>query len=63
MASVGGLHHMTAISGPAQESVDLCAGVLGMRLVKKSVNQDEPGRIESNLPKPVHPAPAGPPTR
>ncbi len=43
MRSVSGLHHVTAISGPAQENVDFYAGVLGMRLVKKSVNQDDPG--------------------
>ena len=39
---VNGLHHITAISGPAQENLDFYAGVLGMRLVKKSVNQDDP---------------------
>ena len=38
-----GLHHVTAIAGPAQENLDFYAGVLGMRLVKKSVNQDDPG--------------------
>lgn len=43
MRSVQGLHHVTAISGPAQENLDFYAGVLGMRLVKKSVNQDDPG--------------------
>lgn len=43
MTSVHGLHHITAISGPAQENLDFYAGVLGMRLVKKSVNQDDPG--------------------
>ena len=41
--AVNGLHHITAISGPAQENVDFYVGVLGMRLVKKSVNQDDPG--------------------
>lgn len=40
---MNGLHHITAISGKAQENVDFYAGVLGMRLVKKSVNQDDPG--------------------
>jgi len=40
---VNGLHHITAISGPAQENLDFYVGVLGMRLVKKSVNQDDPG--------------------
>jgi glyoxalase family protein len=43
MRPVNGLHHITAISGNAQENVDFYAGVLGMRLVKKSVNQDDPG--------------------
>jgi glyoxalase family protein len=43
MRSVTGLHHITAIAGPAQENLDFYAGVLGMRLVKKSVNQDDPG--------------------
>ncbi|HLF57153.1 MAG TPA: VOC family protein, partial [Thermoanaerobaculia bacterium] len=41
--TVRGLHHVTAIAGPAQENLDFYAGVLGMRLVKKSVNQDDPG--------------------
>src|SRR4029077_20838170 len=41
--SVNGLHHITAIAGPAQENLDFYAGILGMRLVKKSVNQDDPG--------------------
>jgi glyoxalase family protein len=43
MKAVNGLHHVTAISGPAQENLDFYAGVLGMRLVKRSVNQDDPG--------------------
>jgi glyoxalase family protein len=43
MPRVNGLHHITAIAGPAQENLDFYAGVLGMRLVKKSVNQDDPG--------------------
>ena len=38
-----GLHHVTAIAGTAQENLDFYAGILGMRLVKKSVNQDDPG--------------------
>ncbi len=42
MSSVHGLHHITAIAGPPQENLDFYAGVLGMRLVKKSVNQDDP---------------------
>ncbi len=43
MLSVHGLHHVTAIAGPPQQNLDFYAGVLGMRLVKKSVNQDDPG--------------------
>lgn len=43
MKAVNGLHHVTAIAGPAQRNLDFYAGVLGMRLVKKSVNQDDPG--------------------
>jgi glyoxalase family protein len=34
---------VTCIAGDAQENVDFYSGVLGMRLVKKSVNQDSPG--------------------
>ncbi len=41
--TVRGLHHVTCIAGPAQENLDFYAGVLGMRLVKRSVNQDDPG--------------------
>ena len=43
MKPIRGLHHVTAIAGPAQENLDFYVGVLGMRLVKKSVNQDDPG--------------------
>jgi glyoxalase family protein len=43
MERVNGLHHITAIAGPPQENVDFYTGVLGMRLVKRSVNQDDPG--------------------
>jgi glyoxalase family protein len=42
-SAVNGLHHITAIAGPPQENIDFYAGVLGMRLVKRSVNQDDPG--------------------
>jgi glyoxalase family protein len=35
-----GIHHITAITADAQRNVDFYAGVLGLRLVKKSVNQD-----------------------
>jgi len=42
MSELHGLHHVTCIAGDAQENVDFYSGVLGMRLVKKSVNQDSP---------------------
>ncbi len=42
MNDIGGLHHVTCISGDAQENLDFYTGVLGMRMVKKSVNQDSP---------------------
>ena len=40
--TVHGIHHVTAISGDAQENLNFYAGVLGLRLVKRSVNQDAP---------------------
>jgi glyoxalase family protein len=42
MSNITGIHHVTCIAGDAQENLDFYAGVLGMRLVKKSVNQDVP---------------------
>ena len=42
MSIVTGIHHVTCIAGDAQENVDFYTGTLGMRLVKKSVNQDVP---------------------
>lgn len=38
-----GIHHITAIVGHPQENIDFYAGVLGLRLVKKTVNFDDPG--------------------
>jgi glyoxalase family protein len=37
-----GIHHITAITENAQRNVDFYAGVMGLRLVKKTVNQDNP---------------------
>ncbi|HEY2053813.1 MAG TPA: VOC family protein [Solirubrobacterales bacterium] len=37
-----GIHHITAITENAQRNVDFYAGVLGLRMVKKTVNQDNP---------------------
>lgn len=38
-----GIHHVTAIAGDPQRNLDFYAGVLGLRLVKVSVNQDDWG--------------------
>jgi len=37
-----GIHHVTAIAGDPQTNVDFYAGVLGLRLIKKTVNFDDP---------------------
>jgi glyoxalase family protein len=37
-----GIHHITAITADAPGNVEFYAGTLGLRLVKKSVNQDDP---------------------
>jgi len=37
-----GIHHVSSITGDAQANVDFYAGTLGLRLVKKTVNQDDP---------------------
>jgi glyoxalase family protein len=37
-----GIHHITAITGDAPRNVEFYAGLLGLRLVKKTVNQDDP---------------------
>lgn len=39
---VRGIHHVTAIAADPQVNVDFYTGVLGLRFVKKSVNQDDP---------------------
>lgn len=39
---VTGLHHLTAIATDAQTNIDFYAGLLGLRLVKKTVNFDDP---------------------
>ncbi|MEW6637938.1 MAG: ring-cleaving dioxygenase [Actinomycetota bacterium] len=38
---LGGLHHVTAVTTRAKENVEFYTRVLGMRLVKKTVNQDD----------------------
>lgn len=37
-----GIHHITAITGDAPRNVEFYVGVLGLRMVKRSVNQDDP---------------------
>jgi glyoxalase family protein len=37
-----GIHHVTCITGDAPRNVDFYARVLGLRMVKKTVNQDDP---------------------
>ncbi len=37
-----GIHHISAITGNAVGNVEFYTGVLGLRMVKKTVNQDEP---------------------
>ena len=43
--NLDGVHHVTAITGDAQRNVDFYVGVLGLRPVKKTVNQDDPSRL------------------
>ena len=60
-----GIHHITAITGDAPRNVEFYAGTMGLRMVKKTVNQDDPtvyhlfyadeagspGRLEFNDPE------------
>src|SRR5438105_4459404 len=41
-AAVPGIHHVTSITGDVQKNVDFYVAVLGLRFVKKSINQDVP---------------------
>jgi glyoxalase family protein len=43
MSGILGLHHVTATVDEAQTDLDFCLGVLGLRLVKKTVNFDDHG--------------------
>jgi glyoxalase family protein len=42
MSTITGLHHVTVNSGDPQENLDFYVGTLGLRLVKRTVNQDAP---------------------
>src|SRR5260370_31204891 len=69
---IAGIHHVTALAGDPQANADFYRGVLGLRLVKKTVNYDDPGtyhlyygdelRRPGTLPTffPSPPAPRGP---
>src|SRR5215218_3032829 len=41
--TIPGIHHVTAITADAQQNIDFYCGVLGLRLVKLTVNFDDPG--------------------
>ena len=41
--SIQGIHHITAIAGNAQRNYDFYTKVLGLRMVKRTVNFDDPG--------------------
>ena len=41
-AAMPGIHHVTSITGDVQKNVDFYVSVLGLRFVKKSINQDLP---------------------
>ena len=43
MKQTAGIHHISAIVGHPQENIDFYAGILGLRLVKKTINFDDPG--------------------
>lgn len=40
--NITGLHHVTAIASDPQKNVDFYAGILGLRMVKKTINFDAP---------------------
>src|SRR5205085_5163793 len=42
VSDILGIHHVTAIASDPQRNVDFYAGVLGLRLVKRTVNFDDP---------------------
>jgi glyoxalase family protein len=41
--TIEGIHHVTAIARDPQANIDFYSGVLGLRLVKKTINYDDPG--------------------
>ncbi len=49
MTDVLGIHHVTAIASDPQRNLDFYAGVLGLRLVKRTVNFDDPETDHCNF--------------
>jgi len=39
---ITGIHHVTAMAGSAQKNIDFYTGILGLRLLKKTINFDAP---------------------
>jgi catechol 2,3-dioxygenase-like lactoylglutathione lyase family enzyme len=64
MMRTRGIHHITAIAGDPQQNLDFYTEVLGLRLVKRTVNFDDPGSYHfyfGDLPPLEHrPAACGP---
>jgi catechol 2,3-dioxygenase-like lactoylglutathione lyase family enzyme len=58
--NITGLHHITVIAGDPQENLDFYVGVVGMRLVKKTVNSSIPRTGEQG--GAIHPMPWGTPS-
>jgi catechol 2,3-dioxygenase-like lactoylglutathione lyase family enzyme len=50
MQPIEGIHHISLITGDAPRNVDFYARVMGLRIVKKTVNQDDPGVITCSTP-------------
>ena len=42
-----GIHHVTCITGDARRNLDYYTGTLGLRLVKKTINQDSPSIVRT----------------
>ena len=43
--AIPGIHHVRAILAEAQKNIDFYCGVLGLRLVKQTVNIDDSGNL------------------
>ena len=52
-AQTEGLHHVTAIAGDPQKNIDFYITGLGLRLVKRTVNFDDPGTYHLYYGEPI----------